>query len=98
MSRRAERITEQFHRTNERIRDGLQLPQDVCPGVPRVILTGSREAWIENYRGLLEVTDTCIRVQCRGGCIRLEGSRLAIDYYSDEDMKITGKICGVQFL
>lgn len=83
---------------SEHLCGSLQLPQDIVPGVPRVTLTGSSEAWIENYRGLLEVTDTCVRVQCRSGCIRFEGTRLAVDYYSDEDMKISGKISSVQLL
>lgn len=36
--------------------DSLQLPKDVCMGALRVTLTGNSEAWIENYRGILEYT------------------------------------------
>lgn len=96
MSRRIERITSRLYQTGESIREGLELPADACPGVPRVTLTGTCGAWIENYRGLLEVTDTCIRVQCRGGAIRIEGTRLSVDYYSDEDMRISGRISCVR--
>ena len=36
--------------------NSLQLPKDVCMGALRVTLTGNSEAWIENYRGILEYT------------------------------------------
>ena len=35
----------------------MHLPKDIMLGTMKVTLTGNREAWIENYRGLLEYTD-----------------------------------------
>ena len=45
--------------------DSLQLPKDVCMGALRVTLTGNSEAWIENYRGILEYTGERILLQAR---------------------------------
>ena len=66
--------------------DSLQLPKDVCMGALRVTLTGNSEAWIENYRGI----KTCQ--------VCLEGTRLSIDYYTNEDMKISGNISALRYL
>lgn len=76
----------------------LQLPKDVCLGALRVTLTGNREAWIENYRGILEYTDKMILLQAKTCQVCFEGSRLSIDYYTNEDMKISGCIGCVRYL
>ncbi len=78
--------------------DNLKLPKDVCMGAIRITLTGSREAWIENYRGILEYTEHTILLQSKTCQVCLEGQRLAIDYYTNEDMKISGDIQCVRYL
>lgn len=78
--------------------DSLQLPKDIMLGAMKVTLTGNREAWIENYRGLLECTDKCIRLQGKHGQILIEGNSLCIDYYTNEDMRISGYFCSIKFL
>lgn len=76
----------------------LQLPRDVCLGALRVTMTGSHEAWIENYRGILEYTECEILLQGKTCQVCFQGSRLSIDYYTNEDMKISGDICCVKYL
>ncbi|MBR1852353.1 MAG: YabP/YqfC family sporulation protein [Lachnospiraceae bacterium] len=78
--------------------ESLQLPRDVCMGALRVTLTGSAEAWVENYRGLLEYTDQTILLQGKNCQVCFEGKALSIDYYTNEDMKISGCIQCVRYL
>lgn len=78
--------------------DSLQLPKDVCMGALRVTLTGNSEAWIENYRGILEYTGERILLQAKTRQVCLEGTRLSIDYYTNEDMKISGNISALRYL
>jgi len=82
----------------EEIMNSLQLPKDIMLGVMKVSLTGNKEAWIENYRGLLECTDKCIRLQGKHGQIQIEGIGLCIVYYTNEDMKISGCFNSIKFL
>lgn len=82
----------------ETVVNTLQLPKDVCLGALRVTLTGNCEAWIENYRGILEYSDKTILLQAKTCQVCFEGSRLSIDYYTNEDMKISGCICQVRYL
>ncbi|MCM1568907.1 MAG: YabP/YqfC family sporulation protein [Roseburia sp.] len=82
----------------ENLIDTLKLPKDVCMGALSVTLTGNREAWIENYRGILEYTDKLILLQTKSCQVCFEGNRLSIDYYTNEDMKISGNICSVRYL
>ena len=76
----------------------LQFPKDVCLGALRVTMTGCQEAWIENYRGILEYTDKMILLQAKTCQVCFEGNRLSIDYYTNEDMKISGCISCVRYL
>lgn len=78
--------------------DTLKLPKDVCMGALRVTLTGNSEAWIENYRGILEYTQEMILLQTKNCQVCFEGSRLSIDYYTNEDMKISGCISQVRYM
>lgn len=78
--------------------DSLKLPKDICMGALRVTLTGNREAWIENYRGILEYTERMILLQGKTCQVCFEGTGLSIDYYTNEDMKISGCIACVRYL
>lgn len=85
-------------RKKEILMESLQLPRDICMGDLRVTLTGNAEAWIENYRGILEYTDQMIILQAKTCRVCFEGARLSIDYYTGEDMKVSGSICNVRYL
>lgn len=78
--------------------DALKLPKDVCLGAMCVTLTGNSEVWVENYRGILEYTGSGILLQGKNCQVRFEGSGLSIDYYTNEDMKISGRITCVRYL
>ncbi len=84
--------------TKDTLFQKLNFPQDVCTGAINVSLTGNKEAWIENYKGILEYTDEKILLQGKHGMICLEGSHLSIDYYTDGDMKISGCISVLRYL
>ena len=80
-----------------RLADAANLPKDVVLGVPILTLTGHYEVNIENYRGILEYTEQLIRINVRGGQIRITGKSLEINYYTTTDMKITGKVEKIEY-
>ncbi len=75
-----------------KVSDAINIPKDVVFGVPIVRMIGQQEFYIENYRGILEYTDTLVRVQTKIGQILLHGKRLEILYYTNDEMKVTGLI------
>ncbi len=77
--------------------ESLRLPKDMVMGAFMLSMTGNSEAFIENYKGILEYTNTCIIIQTKNGQVRFEGCGLKIEYYTNEDMKICGCISGVIF-
>ncbi len=84
--------------SKELIVESLKLPKDTMLGASIVTLTGNREAFIENYKGILEYTKESIVLQGKNCRICFEGRQLSVDYYTNEDMKISGSIEAVRYL
>ena len=81
----------------ERIASAASMPKDVVMGASVVTMLGDFEVCIENYRGITEYTDSLVRVQTKGGQIRLTGRRLQIEYYTNDEMKVTGSVVSLEF-
>ncbi len=80
-----------------RIADASGVPKDVVLGVPLVTVIGQNEVCVENYRGILEYTDKLIRIQTKLGKIHVLGRALQIQYYNNDEMKITGHIATIEY-
>ena len=80
-----------------RAASAASMPKDVVLGASVITILGSGDMCIENYRGIIEYTDTMIRVKTKKNQIRLVGKHLQIEYYTNDEMKITGCICSVEF-
>lgn len=81
----------------KRVARASKLPEDVVLGIPIIEILGYSEMRIENYRGLIEYTDQLVRVQTKIGQIRITGKHLQVDSYTNDDMKITGKIMNIEY-
>ena len=67
-------------------------------GGPRVDLQGDRKVVIENHRGMVEYSDTCMRVSVRGGAVRVTGIGLELLVMNHDELVIGGRIAGVELL
>ena len=81
----------------ERLASAAGMPRDVTMKAAVVTVLGTFEACIENYRGITEYTESLVRVQTKSGQIRLTGKHLHVEYYMNDEMKITGRIESVEF-
>lgn len=73
------------------------MPKDVVLGMPIVTITGQVELHLQNYRGIIEYTDALIRIQTKVGQMKVTGKRMKIEYYTNDEMKIDGKITSVEY-
>lgn len=78
--------------------DRLQFPKDLLLGDSIITLTGKHTLSIENYKGIMEYTSTQIQIQGKNGQICVQGKNLLIEYYTNDDMKISGCIKQIQYL
>ena len=84
-------------RIGQKAAEAAGMPKDVVFGVPVITILGRNEVCIENYRGIIEYTEQLARVQTKSGQIRLTGKRLKIEYYTNDEMKITGYLESLEF-
>ncbi|MDO4463201.1 MAG: YabP/YqfC family sporulation protein [Bacillota bacterium] len=78
--------------------ESLKLPKDSMLGASIVTVTGNSEAFVENYRGIIEYNGEMILLQGKTCKIEIIGKRLRIVYYTNEDMKISGRIEQIRYL
>ena len=81
----------------ERASETLDLPKNLTMQFPRLILTGHRELFIENFRGILEYGDTTLRIATSGKTVRVVGHALTIKSIAAEEITIEGAIDTVSF-
>ena len=73
----------------------LELAPDLDGGETKISITGSGEAVIENYKGILQYTDSEILLKSLRGKVLLRGRNLEIVWYTSLEMKITGSIFSI---
>ena len=86
------------HSLKHRLSELSELPKDVVLGIPMLTMIGQMELNIENYRGIIEYTDSLIRVHTKDGQIRVSGKNLKVDYYTNDEMKVTGHIISIEYV
>ena len=75
----------------------LQVTSDISQGAVLLSVNGREEAYIENYRGIVDYTDQLIRVQAKHCRLVFLGHRLKIAYYTADEMKIVGWIDEIKY-
>ncbi len=73
----------------------LHIPQEVMPGEPVITLIGRRNVHIENYHRIEWFSGEQIRLRAKTCRVIVSGSRLWIEYYTKDEMMISGQIASV---
>ena len=79
----------------EKLTAAMSLPKEIALDLPVVTATGRGEVTVENYKNLMEFTETQIRIRTRDGVITVEGESLTLQQITTEILHITGRIGGV---
>ena len=66
-------------------------------GAAIITVTGRNDLMVENYKGILEYHQDKIRLSLKQGQVEIAGDQLKIEYYTSEDMRITGRIDRVEY-
>ena len=69
----------------KKLASAASMPKDVIMGASVVTVLGMSEVCIENY------------IRTKHGQIQLKGSCLEIEFYTNDEMKITGSINLIEF-
>ncbi len=80
------------------IADILELPQDIILDLPKVTMVGNLQIYIENHKGILEYTNSRIRIYTKSGILRVTGKNLLLKNIVVEEIVIVGEINEVEFM
>ena len=79
----------------EKIKDAvsaLSIPGEVLHQCTVMTVLGRQEVTVEGHEGILAYNVDCIRIRIGKDVLSVNGSKLIIDYYNDEELKIVGYI------
>lgn len=84
-------------RLKSKIAEKLNIPEDISEGLPVVTITGKKEIYVENYKGIIEYEKNSIKIQTQNCKINFIGKNLEIVYYTNVDMKIVGELDSIGY-
>lgn len=86
------------NKTADKIAGALDVPLDVICDIPKTEIIGCDRISVENFRGILDYEENCIKINSNAGIIKIEGESLYIESVTDEGVYIKGKIIRVEFI
>lgn len=92
---RRTRLDQVKENVKSNIVESLELPMDIMYGAVIITAMGRGQVLVENYKGIIEYTQEKIRLQTKTCQVTIQGKRLLVEYYTNEEMKITGYIQGI---
>ncbi|MDR1668697.1 MAG: sporulation protein [Oscillospiraceae bacterium] len=76
----------------------MDIPVDVAANVPKVIIHGYREIYIENHKGLLEYGTREIHVNGGEAMLKLTGEGFHIRAMTASELRLEGLIFNIEFM
>ncbi|MCI8859288.1 MAG: sporulation protein [Lachnospiraceae bacterium] len=86
-----------LNQVKSNIVESLELPRDIMYGAVIITAMGRNQVLVENYKGIIEYTREKIRLQTKNCQVTVQGKQLVVEYYTNEEMKITGFIQGISY-
>ena len=78
------------------ISERLAIPPEAMSSVPLIQLRGKKSLCVENHNGILEYSDTMVKITVRGGSLLVRGSDIFICHMSKKCLKMHGRIVGLE--
>ena len=63
----------------------------------RVELLGNRQAVVDGCRGIIEYSDSCIRLSAQGLILKFTGTGLEIRAFTESEAIVAGTILGLEY-
>lgn len=79
------------------VAENLKLPRDLIMGDVNIRIIGKSEVFIENYRYIIEYSETVLKLQCKNTKLKILGKKLSIEYFSKDDMLVRGMISEISY-
>ncbi|MBE7026294.1 MAG: sporulation protein YqfC [Ruminococcaceae bacterium] len=81
----------------ERMAEIFDLPKDIVLNLPKMTFTGNRELYVENYRGIVEYSESVMRFNAGDYLVTIMGRGLGIKNIATEEITLCGNIKSLEF-
>ena len=81
----------------ERLADSVDMSKEIILDSAKIIFIGHREVTVENYKSIIEYTDTKIILDSKPSKLKFEGANLEVKTITQDFLYITGKISKLEF-
>jgi len=81
----------------QKIKESLEMPAEIIMNSPKIVLDSNLNVWIENYLEIIEYSDISVKVNTSDFIIKIVGEKLLIDFITNEDLSISGRIFSVVY-
>lgn len=78
--------------------DYLELPGDIALDLPKIVLVGNIQVFIENHRGIQEYNPQLVRVVVNDKVVEVTGENLVLRNILPDEICVEGRIWAVSFL
>lgn len=78
--------------------EALELPGDVVLDLPKIIMVGNIQLFIENHRGIIEYAPEKVRISVGEGEVAVSGENLMLRNILPDELCVEGKILSLSFL
>ena len=76
----------------------FELPKEVVFNLPIIQAVGAEDVTVTNYKGLVEYTNECVRVNTSSGQVCFEGIGLVLRHVTSEAITVSGGIHKIEFI
>ena len=76
----------------------LELPVNIAADVARIELLGNRELYMDRHRGVLAYSTEEVDVNGGGVVVRIRGEGLQLLVMTEQELRLTGKIAGIELV
>ena len=91
-------MNEHSKRTTNKIVKTLDLPEDLFLGLSNISLSGNKEIYVSNHRGILSYGQEEMIILLKDYQFQVKGKNLSITSYSKENLTIQGFIRTMEFV
>ncbi len=75
----------------------LDMPEGILRDLPNIVLYGTSLAEIDNFKGLIDFSQSSMRINTASGLIRIDGVSLIISSMTDDSLCVKGTIKNISF-
>lgn len=101
MKKRKHKIKTKHIRTEGEVKrknmyDIIGLSPEVIANEPKIVLTGDFFISFYNHKGIVDITDTKIRINTKKAIYIITGAELFISAMTDDEISVSGKIISLE--